>query len=85
MREREGSRKPSPGAALPPSNSSSSSVVLGEALPENGKLHHHTVVLSELSLNFSAPCWIKKEDTSPGCTCVEHGGDVRSALGSDLP
>ena len=27
-----------------------------------------------------SPCWIKKEDTSPGCTCVEHGGAVRLAL-----
>ena len=26
------------------------------------------------------PCWIKKEETSPGCTCVEHGGTVRSAV-----
>ena len=26
------------------------------------------------------PCWIKKEETSPGCTCVERGGAVRSAL-----
>ena len=25
-------------------------------------------------------CWIKKEETSLGCTCVEHGGAVRSAL-----
>jgi hypothetical protein len=40
---------------LPPPNSSSSSVVLGEALPENRKLHHHAVVLPELSLNFSSP------------------------------
>ena len=46
---------PSPGAALPLSNTSSSSVVLGEALPENCKLHHHAVVLPELSLNFSSP------------------------------
>ena len=23
-----------------------------------------------------SPCWIKKEETSPGCTCVEHGGTV---------
>ena len=44
-----------PGAALPLSNSTSSSVVLGEALPENFKLHHHAVVLPELSLNFSYP------------------------------
>ena len=27
-----------------------------------------------------SPCWIKKEETSPGCTCVERGGAVRSAL-----
>ena len=44
-----------PAAALPLSNSTSSSVVLGEALPENCKLHHHAVVLPELSLNFSSP------------------------------
>ena len=46
---------PSPGAALSLPNTSSSSVVLGEALPENCKLHHHAVVLPELSLNFSSP------------------------------
>ena len=28
------------------------------------------------------PCWIKKEETSPSCTCVERGGTVRSVLGS---
>ena len=39
---------------LPLSNTSSS-IVLGEALPENCKLHHHAVVLPELSLNFSSP------------------------------
>ena len=27
-----------------------------------------------------SPCWIKKEQTSPGCTCVERGGAVHSAL-----
>ena len=27
-----------------------------------------------------SPCWIKKEEMSPGCTCVERGGAVRSAL-----
>ena len=32
-----------------------------------------------------SPCWIKKEETSPGCMCVERGGAVCSALGSDLP
>ena len=34
-----------PSAALPLSNSTSSSVVLGEALREKCKLHHHAVVL----------------------------------------
>ena len=34
-------------------------------------------VLPQLLLS---PCWIKKEETSPGCTCVERGGDVRSTL-----
>ena len=29
--------------------------MLGEALQENRKLHHHAVVLPELSLNFSSP------------------------------
>ena len=53
--EVHGSFTLAPGAALPLSNSTSSSVVLGEALPENGKLHHHAVVLPELSLNFSSP------------------------------
>ena len=28
-----------------------------------------------------SPCWIKKEETSPGCTCAERGGAVSSALG----
>ena len=27
-----------------------------------------------------SPRWIKKEETSPGCTCVERGGAVRLAL-----
>ena len=54
--EAHGSRTPSPGTALSlPNTSSYSSVVLGEALPENCKLHHHAVVLLELSLNFSSP------------------------------
>ena len=39
-----------------PSYTSSSSVVLGEALLENHEHHHHhTVVLPEFSLNFSSP------------------------------
>ena len=53
--EAHGSRTPSPGAALFLPNTSSSSVVLGEALPENCKLHHHAIVLPELSLNSSYP------------------------------
>ena len=41
---------------LPLSNTSSSSIALGEALPENHELHHHhAVVLPEFSLNFSSP------------------------------
>ena len=58
--------------------------MLGEALPENHELHrHHAIVLlldgvfPNLSLS---PCWIKAWETSPGCTCVERGGAVRSAL-----
>ena len=43
------------GAALPLSNTPSSSVELGEALPENCKLNHHAVVLPELFPNFSFP------------------------------
>ena len=53
--EAHGSRTPSPGAALSLLNTSSSSVVLGEALQEYHKLHHHAVVLPEFSLNFSSP------------------------------
>ena len=37
------------------SYTSSSSVVLGEALPDNHELQHHAVVLPEFSLNFSSP------------------------------
>ena len=74
----EGSRALAPGAALPLSNSTSSSVVLGEALPENCKLHRRAAgALPQLLLS---PCWIKKEETSLGCTCVERRGAVRSAL-----
>ena len=37
-------------------NTSSTSIVLSEALPENHELHrHHAVVLLEFSLNFSSP------------------------------
>ena len=53
--EAHGSRNPSPGAVLSLPNTPSSSVVLGEALPENCELRHHAIVLPELSLNFSSP------------------------------
>ena len=53
--EAHGSFTLAPGAALPLSNSTSSSVVLGEALPENCKLHHHAVVLPEFFPNFYFP------------------------------
>ena len=49
--------------------------------------NHHAVVLlldgvfPNLSLS---PCWIKARETSPGCTCVERGGAVCSALGSSV-
>ena len=49
--------------------------------------HHHAVVLllDGVFLNLSiSPCWIKSWETSPGCTCVERGGAVRSALGSSV-
>ena len=49
--------------------------------------HHHAVVLllDEVFPNLSlSPCWIKAWETSPGCTCVELGGAVRSALGSPV-
>jgi len=47
--------------------------------------HHHAIVLllDGVFLNLSlSPCWIKAWETSSGCTCVERGGAVRSALGS---
>src|SRR5215216_6696003 len=43
------------GAALPLSNTPSSSIELGEALQENHELHDHAVVLPELFPNFSSP------------------------------
>ena len=49
--------------------------------------HHHAVVvlLDGVFLNLSlSPCWIKAWETSLGCTCVERGGAVRSALGSPV-
>ena len=76
----EGSRTPSPGAALHPQHllllRSAWRSPVGEprAPPPRRRA---AGVLPQLLLS---PCWIKKEDTSPGCTCVERGGAVRSAL-----
>ena len=53
--EAHGSRTPSPGTALSLSNTSSSSVELGEALQKYHKLRHHAIVQPELSLNFTSP------------------------------
>ena len=64
------SRTPSPGAALSLPNTSVVVVVLGEALPENCKLHHHTVVLPELSLNFSSPLAGSRRRRHPRAVCV---------------
>ena len=51
----EGGHTLEPGATLPPPTFSSSSMVLGEALPENYKLHHHAVMLPEFFPNFYFP------------------------------
>ena len=73
--------------AQPYPSPSSSLAVLSEALPKPCYIHHHAIVLlldgvfPNLSLS---PCWIKAWETSPGCTCVERGGAVRSALGSPV-
>ena len=65
VREREGSRTLPLAQPLPLSYTSSSSVALGEALPENHELHHHhDVVLSEFS------------STSPLPLLDQEGGDV---------
>ena len=39
-------------------------------------------VLPQLLL---CPCWINKEETSPGCTCVERGGAVVRRLDRNRP
>ena len=51
----------------PSLKSSSSPAVLGEGLPENHELHHHhAVVLSEFSLNFSSPLAGSRRRNIPG-------------------
>src|SRR4051812_27254825 len=86
VRDREGSRTLPPVAAL----SLLQHLVLlrsawrspaGEPRAPSPPCHHAVGVFPQLLLS---PCWIKKEKTSPGCTCVERGGAVRSALGSSV-
>ena len=72
-------------AALPLSNSSSSSVVLGEALAENHELlHHHGVVLLEFSLNFSSPLAGSRRRRRPRAVRVlnAEASSVRRLIGS---
>ena len=42
--------------------------------------HHHAVVLPELIYYFTITRWIEEVKASSSCTCVEHGGAIRSAL-----
>ena len=69
---------------LPPVTPLPPPVALGEALLESRCFHHHAVVLLDLHQLLLPPCWFKKEETSLLRTCVEHGGAVRSALGSSV-
>ena len=59
----EGSRTSSLAQPSPSSNTSSSSIVLGEALPENHEIHHHHAVVLLLDGVFPnlslSPCYIK--------------------------
>ena len=71
---------------LPP-NSSSSFIVLGEALPEYCSSIITTpscCCWSHLPQPLLSPCWIKKVETWLFRTCVERGGAVRSVLGSSV-
>ena len=62
------------------------SVVLSEALLRF--LHHHrhhaVVLLEDSSYYFTIARWIEEVKASSSRTCVEHGGAVRSALGSGV-
>ena len=70
--------------ATPPlSNTSPPPRELGEALLENC----HSITTTPSCCCWSSlpqppppPCWIKARETSPGRTCVERGGAVRSVL-----
>ena len=75
------------GASLSLSNTSSSSIVLGEALPEYCSSINTTppcCCWCHLPQPLLPPCWIKKEETWLFRTCVERGGAVRSVLGSPV-
>ena len=75
------------GASLSLSNTSSSSIELGEALPEYCSSITTTpscCCWSHLPQPLLPPCWIKKEETWLFRTCVERGGAVRSVLGSPV-
>ena len=82
--EAHGSFTLAPGAALPLPSAPPLSRCLAKPCRIATLLHHHHAVvllLDGVFLNLSlSPCWIKAWDTSPGCTCVERGGAVRSAL-----
>jgi hypothetical protein len=62
------------------------SVVLSEARLRFRHHHcHHAVVLpQDLSYYFTIARWIEEVKASSSRTCVEHGGAVRSALGSEF-
>ena len=75
------------GASLSLSNTFSSSIVLGEALPEYCSSTTTTpscCCWSPLPQPLPPPCWIKARATSSLRTCLERGGAVRSALGSSV-
>ena len=64
-------------------NTSSTSIVLSEALPEYCSSINTTpscCCWCHLPQPLLPPCWIKKEETWLFRTCVERGGAVRSAL-----
>src|SRR3990170_7530598 len=62
------------------------SVVLSEALLRFRHHHrHHAVMLPEdSSYYFTIARWIEEVKASSSHTCVERGGAVRSALGSEF-
>jgi hypothetical protein len=62
------------------------SVVLSEALLRflHHHLHHAVVLPEDLSYYFTIAHWIEEVKASSSRTCVEHGGAVRSALGSGV-